>query len=263
MWTVRLGQVGAEAHVGSLRDVAGVVVLDDQHVRRPQQPGQLGRAPGVIDTPAGLWARGWRNRATGSRSSAASSALGHDAVRRRAARPTASTPSWSRRSSSGGKVGFSTSTRSPSRSSSEAMRSMASMAPSTTVSASGGKAQVARSTSSSAGMHRIVEVARGHHLRSDPGQERAEVGEQLGVGGPGGEVEAEVAGPLGHPPVARRATRALAVEHERPEPPPALDGADAGERLPGLADGRRARAEAPGERRGPSAGGCRRPGGRR
>ena len=54
------------------------------------------------------------------------------------------------------------------------------------------------------GQHGLVEVAGGEGLAADPGDHRAEVGQQRRVGGAGGQVEREVAGPLGDPSVAAR-----------------------------------------------------------
>ena len=239
-------QVGAEAHVGGLRDVAGVVVLDEPDVRRPQQPGQLGRAAGAHRHPGrvvgprleeqrdGLALQRRLQRARHDALLVEREADGFDAElveeveQRREGRVLDQHPVAEAQQQRGDAV--------------HGVHGAVDHGQALGREGPGGAQHLVERRDD-----RIVEVARGHHLRTDPGQQRAEVGEQLGVGGPGGEVEPEVAGPLGHPPVARRATRALAVEHEGPEPPPALDGADAGEGLPGLADRRRARAEAPGE----------------
>ena len=118
------------------------------------------------------------------------------------------------------------------------------MAPSTTVSASGGNGHRSPQRLVEGGQDGIVEVAGRQRLAGDPGQHGAEVGQQVGVRGAGRQVEGEVAGTLGHPAVAARAARAGRVEHEGAPPAPGVDGADVGQRPPRLADRRRADAEA-------------------
>ena len=254
--TVRLGvaadvdgparQVRAEAHVGGLRDVAGVVVLDDPDARRPQQPSQLGRAPGAHRHPGRVVGPRLEEQGDGLAPERRLQRTRDDTllVERQADRFDAELVEEVEQRREG-RVLHQHPVAQPQQQGGDAVHGV--HGPVDHRQALGREGPGGAQHLVERRDHRIVEVARGHHLRSDPGQERAEVGEQLRVGGPRGEVEPEVPGPLGHPPVARRATRALAVEHEGPEPPPALDGADAGEGLPGLADGRRARAEAPSE----------------
>ena len=104
----------------------------------------------VIVTPVGFCARGCKNNAVGFCSSAAVSASTFMPWASTST-PMTSAPIFSSRSSNGGKVGCSTITRSPRRTTTWAMRSRASIAPSTTVSSSGTNGQRWRKASSSWG----------------------------------------------------------------------------------------------------------------
>ena len=133
-------------------------------VARPLEQPRRGGAPGAVghatrrsgSAPAAGGRprrRGWRGRRRGRRGRA---------PRRPPATPTTSAPTDSSRSSSGGKHGFSTTTRSPKRSERARDEVQASMAPSTTVSSSAAYGQSSRSSvSRSSGEHRVVEVAAG------------------------------------------------------------------------------------------------------
>ena len=211
------------------------IVSRSRRARRPAPP------PGVRVSaePAGFWARGWRNTA---RAPAAKAAPRPSGVRPSSSTstPTTSQPSWSRRSSSGGKPGCSTTTRSPMRSTTWATRSRASIAPSTTVIASGGNGHEATSSLLQRREHRVVEVARRQRLLADPRHDRPEVGQQRRVRRAGREVELEVPRTLGDPPVAAWPARARRFAHVGAVAPAGLDGTDVGEAAPRLADrGRR------------------------
>ena len=104
----------------------------------------------VIVTPTGFWARGCRKMAaTGSVRAACRAASSRPSVS--TGTPTSCTPTDSSRSTSGGKPGFSSTTRSPNRSVERTMRSIASMAPSTTARSGAAYGQSERSTSARPG----------------------------------------------------------------------------------------------------------------
>ena len=139
-----VGQVAAQAEGRRRRDVALVVVLDhEQAVERLEHRRQRGRRAGVVEIPVGLWARGCRTSAVGVTRRARARASGRRPSRS-SGTPTTLAPASCRRSSSGGNVGFSTTTWSPGRTVTTVTRSRASRAPSTTVSDSGSKSGPSR-----------------------------------------------------------------------------------------------------------------------
>ncbi len=104
----------------------------------------------VSEIPVGFCARGWRKTAAVGEAMAADRAPG-SGPSSSIGTPTTSAPTDSSRSSSGGKQGCSTTTRSPNRTIERATRSSASIAPSTTVSSSASYGQSARSRRISSG----------------------------------------------------------------------------------------------------------------
>ena len=78
-----------------------------------------------------------------------------------------------------------------------------------------GTATTPRAPPRASGQHGVVEVARRQRLLAHPGDRRAQVGQQRGVGRAGRQVEGEVAGPLGDPAVAPGAAGAGRRAHER------------------------------------------------
>ena len=148
----------------------------------------------------------------------------------------------SSRSSSGGNVGFSTTTRSPRRTHEPAIRSRASIAPSTTVSASGGNGHARAGPLE----RRAAPGRRGSSSSASGGRpgasDRAEVGQQGGVGRAGRQVERGSAPGRARSPGGSAAAppRPAGVGDERAAPAPGLDRADARPAAPRLADRRRA-----------------------
>ena len=144
-----------------------------QPVRRPA-PRSARCRPGSALAAGGRWRPPVRRRAPTRNPSMSG-------PNRSTSTPTISHPSCSSRSSSGGNDGCSTTTRSPRWSTSRATRSRASMAPSTTVIASGGERPRGRQLLLQRRQHRVVEIARREGLLGDPGERRPEVGQQVGI----------------------------------------------------------------------------------
>ena len=118
-------------------DRAGRVVLDDRGRGEPHDVGEFGGAVGRQRDAGGvLRARLQVHRGDAGQRRAAPSAVIPDAS---TGTPTISAPRDSSRSSSGGKAGCSTATRSPKPTSTRVASSMPSIAPSTTVSSSAAK----------------------------------------------------------------------------------------------------------------------------
>ena len=92
--------------------------------------------------------------------------------------------------------------------------------------------------------HGVVEIARRQRLPADLGDDRAEVGEQVGVGRARREVDGEVPRTLADLAVPARPSRPGRVADERAVAAAGLDRPDVGEAAPGLRDGRRGDAEA-------------------
>ncbi len=120
--------------------------------------------------------------------------------------PTTVAPLASSRSSSGGKPGCSTATRSPTSTSTRVTSSRPSIAPSTTVSSSGVEGPVGAQHLGELGQDGRVEVAAGR--RAAPRSEataRDRSGQQTRVGDAGRQVEPELAAAVERALVARRA----------------------------------------------------------
>ena len=206
MWTVRLGQVRAEADVGSAGDVAGVVVLDDHHVgsRPAARRGAAARA--VIEAHAGgVLGPRLEEQGDGSLGERRLQGRAGRCPRRRAARPIAvdaelleeveeRAGSWGSRPAPGRRSGRCSGAR------------RGRWRPSRRRPRSAPRAGTAHVDAEHLVERRAARDRRGSSSSAPRGstraEERAEVGQQLGVGGAGREVEAEVAGALGHPPVA-------------------------------------------------------------
>ena len=90
---------------------------------------------------------------------------------------------------------------------------------------------------------RVVEVARRQRLLADPRHDGTEVGQQRRVRRAGRQVELEVPGAFGDPPVAARSTGTRRWPDVRAVAAARLDRAHGGQRVPGLADRRRRHAE--------------------
>ena len=198
MCTVRAGQPRAQADQRAAGDVAAVVVLD--HDRRRSRRGASARAlarRAVMVTPVGFWARGCRNTAR-HRPCAARQQPGD----RHAVVVQVHADDLARRADRAGRAGAGTSGARPRRDrrgarTTWATRSSASIAPSTTVICLGlERPRSARSTSSSVGQHRLVEVAPRQRLPTDRGDTTGpRSGSSAGSGVPVDRSSAKCPGP--------------------------------------------------------------------